>query len=305
MSAPVRQAADDPAKARLGRGLAALLGDVETEFGAMARDRGTRRVPIEFIRRNPRNPRTSFEPEQLAELAASVRERGIIQPILVRPVPQLPDVYEIVAGERRWRAAQQAGLHDVPVVVIEADERLALELAIIENVQRSDLNPIEEANGYEQLILQHGYSQTDLAGTLGKSRSHVANTLRLLKLPARIRELMLKGDITAGHGRALLAVDDPGAVAEQILARGLTVRDVERLGRDAEPTVDAPRKGGRPRRVREETTSDMRALKRELIDALGLQVEIESRGEAGELKIRFASLEQLDEVCRRLKASAG
>jgi ParB family chromosome partitioning protein len=195
---------EDLTKSRLGRGLAALIGDVGDE--PAERDKGQRRVPIEFIRPNPRNPRTRFVEDEIDALAASIRERGIIQPIVARPLPGLVDVFEIVAGERRWRAAQRAGLHEVPIVVIDADDRTALELAIIENVQRSDLNAIEEALGYDRLVAEHGYSQTDLATTLGKSRSHVANTLRLLKLPEGVRDRVVRGELSAGHARALLAV---------------------------------------------------------------------------------------------------
>ena len=291
---------EELARARLGRGLAALLGDVDQEFSSAERHKGTRRVPIEFLRRNPRNPRSHFAEAELEELAASIRARGIIQPIVVRPLPGLPDAYEIVAGERRWRAAQRAGLHEAPVVVVEADDRLALELAIIENVQRSDLNALEEAVGYEALVAQHGYSQTDLAATLGKSRSHVANTLRLLKLPERVRGLLMDGSITAGHGRALLAVRDPEGVADRIVERSLNVRDVERLAQD-EPGIDkAPRRGGRPRR---EKSVDTLALETALQEALGLIVSIQDRGGAGELRVRYETLDQLEGLCQALRRS--
>ncbi len=293
---------EEPAKSRLGRGLAALIGDIGDDFGGDDAHRGTRRIPIEFLRRNPRNPRTQFGEAELAELADSIRERGIIQPIVVRALRELPDVFEIVAGERRWRAAQRAGLHDVPVVIVEADDRLALELTIIENVQRSDLNPIDEAGGYERLVGQYGYTQTDLATTLGKSRSHVANTLRLLKLPSRVRDMMGRGEISAGHGRALLAVDDPEIVADRIVERGLTVRDIERLGRAPE-TKSALARGGRPR-AQPAPDADTRALEQELVEALGLAVEIRSSGESGEIRLRYSSLEQLDALCRALRASA-
>ena len=290
---------EELARARLGRGLAALLGDVDQEFSSAERHKGTRRVPIEFLRRNPRNPRSHFAEAELEELTASIRARGIIQPIVARPLARVPDAFEIVAGERRWRAAQRAGLHEVPVVVVEADDRLALELAIIENVQRSDLNALEEAAGYEALVAQHGYTQTDLAATLGKSRSHVANTLRLLKLPERVRGLLLDGSITAGHGRALLAVRDPEAIADRILERGLNVRDVERLAQD-EDTGPAQGRGGRPRR---EKSVDTRALEAGLQEALGLVVSIQDRGGAGELRIRYETLDQLDGLCRTLRTS--
>lgn len=286
-------------RARLGRGLAALLGD-DDSFGPGERGSG-RRVPIEFLRRNPRNPRSHFPEHDLSELTDSIRERGVIQPIIVRAVRNLPDVFEIVAGERRWRAAQRAGLHDVPVVVVEADDRLALELAIIENVQRTDLNALDEATGYEQLIAQHGYTQQDLAVILGKSRSHVANMIRLLKLPPRVRDFLLNEQISAGHGRALLAVPDPDAVADRIIANGLTVREVERLGREQPSRDDAaePRKG-RPRKARRDD-ADGRRLEQELQAELGLRVRIADEGGSGEIGIRYDSLEQLDSICRALR----
>lgn len=298
---------EEPPRSRLGRGLAALIGDVDEEFGApgeRSKAGSTRRVPIEFLRRNPHNPRTQFADDELAELAESIRERGIIQPIVVRGVRDLPDVFEIIAGERRWRAAQRAGLHEVPVVIVEADDKLALELAIIENVQRSDLNPLDEATGYERLLSHHGYTQADLAVTLGKSRSHVANTLRLLKLSPHVRGMIERAEISAGHGRALLAVNDPDAVADRIVERGLSVRDVERLGRsESEPddaSQDGVRKPGRPRRKRVVDT-DTRAMEKELQDALGLLVEIDHRDPGGEIRIRYASLEQLEGLARAIR----
>lgn len=294
---------EEPVRARLGRGLAALIGnDEDAETGA--RKAGLK-VPIEFLRRNPRNPRSHFAEVQLEELAASIRERGIIQPVIVRSLSNLPDAYEIIAGERRWRAAQRAGLHEIPVVVVEADDRLALELAIIENVQRSDLNALEEAVGYEHLITMHGYSQTDLATTLGKSRSHVANTIRLLKLPESVRDMIAKGEMSAGHGRALLAVVDPEQVARRIIDRGLTVRDVEDLGRnDAKAEALPGKRGGRPRAGRSQD-SDTRALERDLEEVLGLVVQIRHRGDEGELLIRYGSLDQLEGLCRALRGSTG
>lgn len=298
---------EEPTRSRLGRGLAALLGDVDHELGPPGGQKGgsPRRIPIEFLRRNPNNPRTQFSESELVELADSIRERGIIQPIVVRAVRDLPDVFEIIAGERRWRAGQRAGLHDVPVVVIEADDKLALELAIIENVQRSDLNAVDEASGYERLVAQHGYSQADLATTLGKSRSHVANTLRLLKLSPHVRGMIERQEISAGHGRALLAVSDADTVADRIVERGLTVRDVERLGREegeASPPDEKAngRKPGRPRR-KQPNDSDTRALERELEDILGLLVEIDHKDPGGDVRIRYTSLDQLDALARRLK----
>jgi ParB family transcriptional regulator, chromosome partitioning protein len=284
-------------RSRLGRGLAALIGDVGEEVGAMDRARGQRRVPVEFLRPSARNPRRTFDEADLEDLANSVRERGILQPIIVRGMPGMVDVYEIVAGERRWRAAQRAGLHDVPVVLIEASDREAMEIAIIENVQRADLNALEEAAGYEQLIADYNYTQSDLAKVIGKSRSHVANTMRLMKLPASIRGDVMSGLISAGHARALLSVADPEAVAGRIVAEGLTVRDVERIGQQPDDAQASP-----PPRAKPEKDPDTKALEKALEDVLGLAVSIDHKANGrGTLKISYTTLEQLDTVCQRLK----
>jgi ParB family chromosome partitioning protein len=289
--------AEDANRSRLGRGLAALIGDVGEETAAVDRVRATRKVPIEFIRANPRNPRRMFREEDLQELADSIRERGIIQPIVVRAVAGVVDAYEIVAGERRWRAAQRAELHEVPIHLVEVGDREALELAIIENVQRADLNPLEEAMGYNELIEQFGYSQTDLAKIIGKSRSHVANTLRLMKLPDPVQGMLREGQLTAGHARALLAVEDPAKLASQIIDQGLNVRQVEAL------TQEQSEKAGRAPKQREriEKDADTRALEKTLSDALGMAVSIDHRGSGGELRIRYRSLEQLEDICQRLR----
>lgn len=289
---------DDLSKNRLGRGLAALLGDVGAEASAERRLKSQRRVPIEFLRPSPMNPRVTFNEAELEELAQSIRERDIIQPIVVRGVPGVPDAFEIIAGERRWRGAQRAGLHDVPVVIVEADDKQALELAIIENVQRADLNALEEAKGYEALIAQYGYTQSDLSQILGKSRSHVANTLRLARLPDGVKDKLAHGALSAGHARALLSVSDPELIAKRIVDQGLTVRDVERIAqREAEG--DVPRTP-RPR----EKDADTRALETRLTDLLGLAVSIEHRGEkGGAITIRYRTLEQLDALSHRLAAS--
>ncbi|CAH1657262.1 MAG: ParB/RepB/Spo0J family partition protein [Chelatococcus sp.] len=293
--------ADDPARSRLGRGLAALIGDVGEEFGALERTRtpGQRLVPVEFLRPNPRNPRKAFVEEDLSELADSIRQRGVIQPIVVRSLPHLIDVFEIIAGERRWRAAQRAGLHEVPVVVIEADDKTALEIAIIENVQRADLNPMEEAAGYERLIADFDYSQNDLAQVIGKSRSHVANTLRLLKLPTGVKDLVNDGQLSAGHARALLGLEDPESVARQVIEKGLNVRDVERIAQDE------ARDSGKPSvpraRAKAEKDPDTRALEKALEDVLGLTVTINHQARGGEMRIRYLTLDQLDALCRRLQ----
>jgi ParB family chromosome partitioning protein len=285
---------------RLGRGLAALIGDSAPDSTSRSTAVGQRRIPIEFIRPNPRNPRRSFDDEQLAELADSIREKGVIQPIIVRAISQTADAYEIIAGERRWRAAQKAGIHDVPVVVIVADDKQALEIAIIENVQRSDLNAIEEALGYEQLASDFRYSQADLARIIGKSRSHIANTLRLLKLPATIHEMVRSGHVSAGHARALLAVDHPESVAKRILTEGLTVRDVENLSADRQQKAALRM----PLEVKSVPAkdADTRALEKVLTDVLGLVVEVNHSGEKGAVVIRYRSLEQLDALCHRLKS---
>jgi ParB family chromosome partitioning protein len=278
---------------RLGRGLAALIGDAGEEPTA---GRGApRKAPIEFLRPNPRNPRKAFREDELDELAASIRERGVIQPVIVRPVARVADAYEIIAGERRWRAAQRAGLHDIPIVVIDVSDREALELAIVENVQRADLNALEEANGYAQLGADYKYSHADIARIVGKSRSHVANTLRLLGLPEHSRALLAAGKISAGHARALLALADPDTVADRIVARGLSVRDVERL---AERAGQSPRRGGA--KAAAPIDADTRALEAKLGLALGTQVTIRHSGQAGELKIAFRDFDQLDDFCRRL-----
>jgi ParB family chromosome partitioning protein len=277
---------------RLGRGLAALLGATQ-EDGDAPIARGARRAPIEFLKPNPRNPRKRFDDSELDELSASIKERGVIQPILVRAVPRVADAYEIVAGERRWRAAQRAGLHDVPIVLIEAGDREALEIAIIENVQRADLNALEEAAGYAQLGADYGYSHADVARVVGKSRSHIANTLRLTNLPDHTKKLLAEGKISAGHGRALLAVANPDATADRIVSEGLTVRDIERLGENA---GKAPRSKKAPPKLDPDTL----ALQDKLGLALGAKVTIRYDGERGDIRIAFRNFEQLDEFCRRL-----
>src|SRR5688500_9199068 len=224
--------AEEATRSRLGRGLAALIGDVGEESQSTERAKAQRRLPIEFLRPNPRNPRRAFAESELAELAGSVHEHGIIQPILVRAQRGANDAYEIIAGERRWRAAQRAGLHDVPVVVIEASDEQSLEFAIMENVQRADLNAIEEAMGYEALATEFKHSQDDIAQIVGKSRSHVANTLRLLKLPEEVKAHVRAGKLSAGHARMLIGQPNAERLAEDIVARGLNVRQVEALARE-------------------------------------------------------------------------
>lgn len=287
---------DDPSKRRLGRGLAALIGEMDQPLPLDSSPRGVnpdRMVPIEHVSRNPRNPRRQFDESELQDLASSIRQHGIVQPVVVRPVG---DRHEIIAGERRWRAAQLAGLHEIPVIVRDVDDRTALEIAIVENVQRSDLNPLEEALGYDQLIAEYGYTQNDLGGIIGKSRSHVANSLRLLKLPEPVRDMLASGVLSAGHARALITTSDPVALARTIAAKGMSVRDAERL---AQNDIKAQ---GEPQAAKvEKKDSDTLALERTLSDSLGLEVTINHKGGTGQVRIGYRSLEQLEEICRLLE----
>ena len=288
---------EDLSRNRLGRGLAALIGDMDRPAQAEAPVVPVdRRVPIEFISPNPRNPRRSFADAELEDLAGSIRSHGIVQPIVVRPRPG--GHYEIIAGERRWRAAQRAGLTDVPVIIRDVDDRVALELAIVENVQRSDLNPVEEALGYQQLIDDHNYVQTDLAQIIGKSRSHVANTLRLLKLPDNIRDMLVDGVISAGHARTLVTAADPTALARRIVDDGLSVRQAEALAQQENEPRKTPSRQA-PTDV--EKDADTKALEQLLSDVTGLKVSVNHRDKGGEVRIAYRTLEQLDELCRRLQ----
>ena len=280
----------------LGRGISALLG--EAEAGApgqsAAGGEGAREIPIELIRRNPEQPRTLFPDAELDELADSIREKGVLQPILVRPSRADPGEYQIVAGERRWRAAQKAGLATVPALVRELGDNQAFEIAIVENVQRTDLNPLEEAKAYAALMGRMSYTQDETARVVGKSRSHVANTMRLATLPPSVQEHLMAGRLTAGHARAIATAENPAALAEVIVAKGLSVRDAEAL---AKVRTDRPKKASGPRRSKD---ADTHALEADLEESLGMAVEVNDRGGAGELRIRYATLEQLDELCRRL-----
>jgi ParB family chromosome partitioning protein len=292
--------AEELAKPRLGRGLAALIGEVGEDTAAGDRSRGQRKVPIEFLRPNPRNPRKAFPDSDLRPLAGSIRERGLIQPIVVRPHPSLPDAFEIVAGERRWRACQIAGLHDVPVVVVSADDRTSLEYAILENVQRSDLNPIEEAEGYARLLVEFKYTHEELSKILGKSRPHLTNTTRLLDLPEPVKQLVIARQITAGHARMLLSVRDPLSLARRIVDEGLSVRAVEAIAQE-EHAVVLETKSATPQQIRRfGKDPDTRALEKALEDVLGLAVAIQHKAKGGELRIKYRTLEQLDALCRRL-----
>jgi ParB family transcriptional regulator, chromosome partitioning protein len=283
---------------RLGRGLAALIGDVGDETSVADSGRKARRAPVENLRPNPRNPRRMFTDEELAELSNSIRERGIIQPIVVRALQG--DNFEIIAGERRWRAAQRAGLHDVPIAVVEANDAQSLEFAIIENVQRADLNPIEEASGYVALMDDFNRTQDDVAQIVGKSRPHVANTVRLLKLAEPVKQLVRSGKISAGHARLLLGQPNAEAIAREIIDKGLSVRQVETALRkdDAARAGDSHReKKGHGASAKDANT---RALEKRLTDSLGLEVSVDHRGEGGTLKIKYRNLEQLDAVLKKL-----
>lgn len=288
---------DDQSRKRLGRGLAALLGEIDKnpEEAAVQPDG---QVPLDAIARNRRNPRRSFSEDDLDNLARSIQQHGLVQPIVVRPLVGHTQRYEIVAGERRWRAAQKAGLAQVPVILRDVNDRTALELAIVENVQRSDLNPVEEALGYQQLIEDHNYTQADLGQVIGKSRSHVANTLRLLKLPDVVRNMLVDGQLSAGHARALITVQDPVALAYRIVEEGLSVRQAEAIAQGATEDGEAAAVEKAPK---PEKDADTRALEKLLADVIGLKVAINHKPKGGELRIGYKSLEQLDDLCRRLK----
>lgn len=289
---------DEQSKKRLGRGLAALIGEMDNtdqkaELPKVAPDQN---LPIEFIVCNSANPRQQFDRDDLADLARSIRKHGIVQPIVVRKSSE--DKYEIIAGERRWRAAQQAGLTDVPVLIRNVDNKTALEIAIVENVQRSDLNSLEEALGYEQLMSHYGYTQNDLGEVIGKSRSHVANSLRLLKLPDEVRQMLVDGSLSAGHARAIVSTSNPVALARKIVSEGLSVRDAERLAQmdiNGEDTT-SPAKSGQS----SQKDADTLALEQSLSDVLGLKVALNHKGEKGQLQISYKSLEQLDNICKLL-----
>ncbi|MBX4925469.1 ParB/RepB/Spo0J family partition protein [Rhizobium binae] len=289
---------DDVSKRRLGRGLAALIGEMDQPVPVEAERTvsADRMIPIEFVSRNPRNPRRFFDDTELHDLASSIRQHGIVQPIVVRTMSQ--DRYEIIAGERRWRAAQLAGLIEIPVIIRDVDDKTALEIAIVENVQRADLNPLEEALGYEQLIAEYGYTQNDLGEIIGKSRSHVANSLRLLKLPDPVRDLLAAGSLSAGHARALVSTPDPASLARTIVAKGMSVRDAEKLAQNNIKAQSVPQQTALRR---DQKDSDTLALERTLSDALGLEVSINHKTSGGQIKISYKSLEQLEEICRLLE----
>jgi ParB family chromosome partitioning protein len=280
-------------KQRLGRGLAALIGDDADEDVVMDEARGFRRIPIELLHPNPHNPRRRFEAGDLDELVQSIRAQGVLQPLIVRPRSD-GQSYEIVAGERRWRAAQRVPLHEIPALVRDFTDGEALEIALIENVQRADLNALEEAQGYAQLIEHFGYTQQQLASSISKSRSHIANSLRLLSLPDEVKAHLETGALTAGHARTLVASAAPAELAQEIIRLGLSVREAERLTQAVQHKQKRPRRPPRP-------DADTRDLERRLGEALGLKIEIVDRGDAGgRLTIHYRTLEQLEDVSRRL-----
>jgi ParB family chromosome partitioning protein len=293
MSAEARNTLADEMRPRgLGRGLSALIGEEAVPTRGEARGRSIRTVPIAFLKPNRFQPRKRFAEEDLNDLVQSVKEKGILQPILVRPIAGDINAFEIVAGERRWRAAQLAKLHDVPVTVREMSDSEALELAIIENVQRQDLNAIEEAAAYHELMDRFAYTQDKVASEVGKSRSHVANTLRLLKLPETVKAMVRDGQLTAGHARTLIGLPDPEARAQEIVAGALNVRQSEQRSQAKKGKIHK-------QPVEDPNIKDVESM---LSNALGLKVQVLHRGDkGGEVRISYRSLEQLDEITRRLK----
>jgi ParB family chromosome partitioning protein len=294
--------ADKPAKG-LGMGLQALLGEAARPAAAPATGSssrgGVREVEVARIRPNPNQPRVQFDEEALDELAESIRQRGVLQPILLRPEGE---DYMIIAGERRWRAAQRARLHAIPAIVREIDESTTSEIALIENIQRLDLNPLEEAEGYRQLIQRHGHTQDEVGRIVHKSRSHVANLLRLLDLPEFVRQSLLQGDISMGHARAVATSDDPEQLAREIIAKGLSVRQAEARARREKsrpgPGADIGRASAR--NAAKVVDADLEVLERQLGDLLGLRVQVVHKGQGGAVTLHYSSLDQLDMICQRL-----
>ncbi|ALE03260.1 ParB/RepB/Spo0J family partition protein [Bartonella ancashensis] len=296
---------EDQSKKRLGRGLAALIGDINLDvshtdqsnipqFIAKSGENFEKLISIDLISCNPNNPRRHFTDSELDNLAQSIRQHGIIQPIVVRPLRNHPNQFELIAGERRLRAAQRAELNRLPAIIRDVDDKTAIELAIIENVQRTDLNPVEEGMGYELLINEHSYTQNDLAQIIGKSRSHIANTLRLLKLPSEVQQFLINGQLSAGHARCLITVDDPQKLAEKIIQEGLSVRQTEMLVHEKENI-------GNKKQIKEKDV-ETESLEKILSDIIGAQVVINHGKKGGNLKIRYSTLEQLDDICRRLQS---
>lgn len=298
--------AEENRKRGLGRGLSALFGEVDSEpsVGEIAPQAAAdaspggkelRLMPVEKLHPGRYQPRRVFDETAISDLVESVREKGVLQPLLVRPDPDAPGSYEIIAGERRWRAAQAASLHDVPVIVREMSDREALEVALIENLQRQDLTPLEEAEGYHRLQEEFSHTQEELAKTVGKSRSHVANMMRLLMLPPPIKDMLDRGDLTAGHARALLTARDPLELAEQVASKGLNVRQTEKLVQK-----EVGKNGGKKGASKNTQDADIVALERDLTQLLGLKVSIHLAGRGGEISIHYGTLEQLDSILHRL-----
>jgi ParB family transcriptional regulator, chromosome partitioning protein len=291
----------EEARSRLGRGLASLIGDVGGEQAKAERGKTQRRVPIEFLKPNPRNPRKSFVEAELEELAESIRQHGVIQPIVARPVRNAPDHFEIIAGERRWRAAQRAGLHDVPIVPVEVTDNDALQIMIVENIQREDLNAMEEARGYHLLVDEFRHSTDDVAKVVGKSRSHIANMMRLTKLPNDVQDLISSGKLSAGHARALIGVADPSQAAARVIEEGLSVRQTEALAHEAGvPTRKSKTSVGKARK-----DADTLALEKRMSDVLGLSVSVDHKDPGGTVQIKYRDLEQLDDIVLRLESGRG
>jgi ParB family chromosome partitioning protein len=298
--------ADRPTPKRgLGRGLSALMADVSpdeslTGEATLAR-RADTTLPVEKLEPNPLQPRRYFKREDMLELVASVREKGVLQPLIVRKHPTKTDTYEIVAGERRWRAAQQAQLHEVPVVVREYTDEEVLEIAIIENVQRSDLNAVDEARAYQQLMERFGHTQEKLAEALSKSRSYIANLIRLLQLPEDVMDMLRDGELTVGHARALITSPDPSALARQVVGKGLSVRETEKLAKGPIP------KRKKKVALKSEKDADTKALEGDLSATTGMKVSIDHKAnsQSGQVSIKYKTMEELDEICRLLSATSG
>lgn len=296
--------ADKKSKRGLGRGLSALMADVaDAPATESAPARPDMMVPIEKVSANPNQPRRQFDKDQLEDLSNSIREKGIIQPLIVRAHPRKTGEYEIVAGERRWRAAQMASLHQIPVIIREFDDTEVLEVAIIENIQRADLNPVEEAAGFSQLMEKFGHTQEKLAEVLGKSRSHIANSVRLLTLPSEVQSYLRDGKISAGHARALITADDAASLAREVIRKDLSVRETEKLAKAGVQNIFAERGKSKPRTA--EKDADTKALEGDLSANLGMKVEIGHKPgqESGTLTIHYASLDELDTLCRLLSVT--
>ena len=284
----------------LGRGLEALMGGEAEDYASLDKVRAAKEIPVEFLKPNPFQPRHRFDPEDIEQLVQSVREKGVLQPLLVRRMPGHEEYFEIIAGERRWRAAQQAQLHQLPVVIKDFNDAEALEIALIENIQRADLTPLEEAEGYQRLMDEFEHTQEALARVIGKSRSHIANTLRLLNLPDAVKELVDTGELTAGHARALLGARNPARMAKKVVKKDLNVRQVEKLVQ--QETGEDQSSGEKSSQVVEPAkAADTVALEGDISAAIGLKVDIKhDRSGGGNLKIRYQTLEQLEDICRRL-----